>query len=94
MDNPVLHNYLHTDREFFDKQIESIKSLINISEKHGNLDVRLAVAGDRIKKWGLKSIVLFGLNLFEKQFKKSLEKNPEKLFALDALKLQFYLKNI
>ena len=94
IDNPVLHNYLHTHKEFLDKQIESIKSLINISEKHGNLDVRLAVVGDRIKKWGLKSIVLSGLNLFEKRFRKNLKKNPEKLFALDALKLQFYLKNI
>jgi hypothetical protein len=93
IDNPILHNYLHPQDKFLEKQIESVRSLINISENHGNLGVRLAVIGDRIRKWGLKSIVLSILNVMEDRFRQSLFKHPENLFPLDALKLQYYLNN-
>ena len=93
--NPVLHLGLESNTVFLKKSLESVdalqlfikKGLIN--DKH----IKLSQKAELIKKYKLKGLVLFTLNILKGSILKNMHSKSPKLFLFDLYRVGYYLLN-
>lgn len=94
--NPVLHNGIEESRIFLSKSLNSLHNLHKLEKIEGAVTlknhVKLYAAYYRYKKWGIFSLLNFGLSSLQPYILKNLHSCSPSLFLFDLYRLNYFAR--
>lgn len=90
IDNPTIHRGLKEADDFLSDQKSAIQNLAKLYFEGGITDTRLIKTYHRVKKSGLRDLIIRSLSSRIEKMEQQLKSNPKRLYKLDLIKLYYF----